>query len=1243
MTMERLSHVGPEIHFDIKPVTIPTKVSRRPLMIMGVPKAILDILDSDGALDSDALLTGPAVVDTGTKATYAAWADCQGFKLILSLNGVPQSITVPATIADATALAAYLTTQLAATATFGGITVEAFDDGSTPPADVGLRLTSINIGEAVDLYIDPATHANFLLDGATGSGMEGRHTYGFGNYKGFDVTVPFLSIPDPDGIIDYLVLDSAFQSTIQVSVNRGDRVESMSKTKAWERHCYQRPGVYPVASGTLAAYADYTDWASYYQLGGFSPVMETFATDYPPELYPWAPSIGGTTLRFWCPGSPARVLIPGATPLGYVALEWTVNLDTTKPTEIPETTSELSDYHGHLGNDMMVSVAGGAGPGTESVTIVAGPPDVLTIVTENEPGGPTVQGVLDAINNAITDSTNDVYGALRIVDYLGPAVLIGANALAATPSVTTFTGGVAPLLFDATESVCTLKGNKLFTTNLVGETLAGPVSLRISVDGSPVEEFNWTSGTPIADVIDDGTTDSFNGRFGVGGPAMSFVPVGTGPGAPYIISIEGVELGRAGTIYIEYASGLEHLMFVESIEIDNGAVGGDYTFTVDASGEFLNVLPSGPPTYLPFIMGVGTTVEQTGATTATVRYATDTGAANAVDLHFERPTDITGGGLDVITIRSGVTHNAIVGTVFHGVPFPEEAGDEIWEDDVFKATVTGYNGTVDTVSGTSLGNVGLVFGSTFSSSEVFEYFYTRITGITADLVDSGDKPTPDLTVSALTESFSIRNESVVNETGRSYTGVALPMYCGYEAVRLDLTEDNMTGALSFTTVQDIIDQTGKIDPRNEFGFGLWMAYQGMQLADEYIPFKGIGVAGTSLSDWSAAERLLEKETFWMPIILNEDRDINMWLANYVKASATPTRKKDWRTIIYEPIPTEAFPTTIGTSLAGATNGSGTETIFDIDLSSFNVAAALLAANITPAAVTTADGLYIQISGGGATETQATYKWLISSVTAPLNRVTVTISPADTAFYHTSNPPVVTNATLTMYKRGAAVTDAEDQGTALQALADVIQDARVSICPNDGVDAPDYNGLTQRLAGYFGLATLAGYIQTHEIEHPVSGWTIPHLSHVYGTNEKFNDVDSIMKLFFLVNNDDAGTVEVGMDFTTDATSVKTHRFTVGCQLDALAIRIRDSVKSWKKMSISQRTLETLYAQVHSAGDATMQEREISRFDLDTIELGSPDFSEGGDPNQTVTDIEAVTIYGSAETFIPVGKLFIYITV
>ena len=117
----------------------------------------------------------------------------------------------------------------------------------------------------------------------------------------------------------------------------------------------------------------------------------------------------------------------------------------------------------------------------------------------------------------------------------------------------------------------------------------------------------------------------------------------------------------------------------------------------------------------------------------------------------------------------------------------------------------------------------------------------------------------------------------------------------------------------------------------------------------------------------------------------------------------------------------------------------------------------------------------------------------------------------------------------------------------------------------------------------------------------------------------------------------------MDFTTDDSAVKLHRATVGYQLDALAIRIRDSVSSWKKMSISQRTLETLYAQVQSAGDATVQEREIARFDLDTIELGAPDFSEGGNPNQTVTDIEAVTIYGSAETFIPVGKLFIYVTV
>jgi len=1215
MTIARLSHFGPEIHFDIKPVTVPTKVSRRPLMLMGVAKYIVDILDSDGDLVSDAMLTGPATVTSGAQAT-AAWVACvtpTPKAISITLNGIPKVLSPAGTPTTAAQVATILTTAFAPDAATGfeGVTFSIIGTG----ASLYLVATSIPVGDAVDMIIETETHDAYFFAAAGGSQMEGRYVYGFGNYLGYDVTVPFASVPDPDGILDMCVLDSTFAATLAVSVDRGDRVVSMSRTAAWERNAHQREPVIWAVAGKGAP-ASFTDLANHVNLSTYAPFTHIAADatrGAPPILHPWTP-VGGTTSRFWAPGEDASVIIPGATSAGYVTLTVTKNLDPAKLALVPSGSSELNDCHGALGHIYVVVVGGQLGE-----TVVWN--DVARSLTINlVPIAPTCANVAAAVTTAAADSAHAIYGMFTAVATVGATLVdLTPGPIGALAANTFLWGGMEPIQFDDTKGTCVLAGNKLFASTAV--VLAGAVQLQISVDGSAVEEFEWPLGTAISAII-----SAFNTRFG-SAAVMSALNVGYGGVAPIVVKITGVAKGRSGTIYIPYAVGLEHLMVTESFTVPTAQ------FVVDLNEEHALYTPAAS-SHVGLIFPGGSVVSDIG--THTIRFLRDV-AVGAFSVHFDTPAAVA--AAVTYTINTGVFATDYVGIKHYGIPYPELASDELWMGDAYQATITGYQGIVSD-GGVDFGNRGLTFSANFSTSDTFEAFYTRIKNITSTLI--GDtKPTPDLIVSTADDTMYIRNEAVMNDTGQSYTGISLPMYCGFEAVRLDITADYLSRGLTFTTVDDILEY-GPIDPRNELIFGAWMAYQGMQLATSYIPFKVIGIGGDTLTDWSAATKILEKDVFWMPIALTDDRAINTWLANYIIASEAPTRKKDWRTIIYTDTPDEEFPTTIGTGLTAATNVTGAQRTIVIMLSKLNVAAALITAGYVPSAVTDADGLYVMLSGGGATETQATYKWLIQSVNSATNTVVVVDTPTDT-FYESDDPPEITNANITIYVRGDAITTADDKGTALQAFGGIFANARVCVCPNGGVDAPDYNGTLTRLAGYFGLATLAGYIQTHKIENPVSGWTIPHLTHVYETDELYDEIDSIMGLFFFVNDHDAGTVEVGMDFTTDSSAVKLHRFTVGCQLDALAIRIRDSVSSWKKMSISQRTLNTLYAQVHSAGDAAMQEREISRFDLDTIELGAPDFSEGGDPNQTVTDIEAVTIYGSAETFIPVGKLFIYITV
>ncbi len=494
---------------------------------------------------------------------------------------------------------------------------------------------------------------------------------------------------------------------------------------------------------------------------------------------------------------------------------------------------------------------------------------------------------------------------------------------------------------------------------------------------------------------------------------------------------------------------------------------------------------------------------------------------------------------------------------------------------------------------------------------------------------------PELSIGAST--LVVRNEAVVDQYGQSYSA-SVPLYAGYEAVRKDLSPTTLKRGLTITNSSDL-EAYGPIDPRNKLIFGAYAVIQGMQLAPEDIPFRILGVESDDLPGFMATESVLKRDTLWMPIALTNDENINEWLGNLAITSDTPTTKRDWSTLLTYSIPTESFPSTIGTGLAAATNTVSTE--FVVDLDKFNVGASMLAAvpPLDPAAVVEADGLYIKISGGGADDLEASYKWAVTQVVVATNTIVVTISPADNddGFFTTEAIPEVTNATITLFVRGSAITDGDDQATSLQGIADVFENRRVCICPSDGYDAPDVNGSTTRLANYFGTAALAGYIQTHTLMNPISGWDIPWLERVYGTDENFEDIDSITKLFTLVNMyDDVGNVTgvlCGMDFTSDASTTKNHRFTVGAATDALALRIRKAVSTWKKLPTTLKSANDLFAKVQAAGLQSQRNMEVERFDLSGINFGA-DTNTG--------EIDAIDIYGAITHYVPVGKVFIYIS-
>jgi len=1166
MAVNKLTYGGVQITFGIQAATPVITAPRKNLLLVGPAYYVVEAFDSDGAFDVDALLSGPATLIGST-----AMENPGGHTGSIFVNGAETQVSFAAGTWSIGQVVAKLNADVT------GIT--AFIVNTT---FLGIRTT--RTGASASLRVTGGIAADFGL-------TAGEMTYGYGSYTEQRIEAPFTTLPDPRGILDQCVLD---ESSISVYANMAGTTFTFDEDTAFERNGYYRPSSKRLLDENAVAVV----------VGGYSPYSWSATT-----LRPWDPE-GGFVTKFWGPGDDAIGYVL-ATPVDAVngfKVQAKGVLDAVDGSYL---TGQIGDYHGAAGNNVNLVVTVGAGPDATVVAVVG---NQITITIT---GTQTLADVIAAIE-AHAVASDMVYVEL----------LTGA---AGTTAVTLWDGtvelylggGEDPLSFAGADGTNEPGGEFLVigdhSNSIAPIAMATGDYIDLAVEGGIRTRVTFQDADDIDDVI-----TAINAAF----PGITIAAKdGTGNFLVLTGPTTAVDLlGFKSSLVIYGSNCLNKLFIKDTILAVATKLGTTATTLVVAAADAGGVVE-------------GDTVRLNGGTaTATIlRIVVD---GTDLVLHLDQPTTsflpIIGEGITYrdIDIISQLAASNFTGHRHHGAPYMAQVDDRLWAQGTVQSVLLSSNTTITTVGDVVAAQQSFTFaaletGSIFGLTDTFVYWYLEARG--CEDSTGATKPFPSILIDSTEDLITLYNDVIVDSYGRSPVNPSYNLYASYSALRLDISPTYARDRTKISGAADLLDKLDPIAPlENPLG---WAAYMAMLASGGLYEFYVLGVPSDDVAGYLACVPIMEKYPDWIIVPLTDDSVINQVLGSFISTMALPESRREAVTLLTSDIPDEEYSTTLGSGANCLDNELGAETTLIFDQSLFSLAAVLTAGGIDPETLTTADGVYLQVSGGGASSAEALHKYLVSSVDTDANTALVILVFGATentdAFYSTETPPVVSGADVSLYQRGDAI-DADDTDAmleALQAEAATFASRRICLLPSESVDV-DVNGVTTNVANYYGAAAVGGYALAHKVEFPFSGYTIPGLLHAYGTDDLFPDLDRITGLFFLMNGDAEGTVEVCRQFTTDTSAVKNSEFSVTSQLDSLALRVRSALRNWRKKNTGDATLGAQNTEVAAAIEAWATAREGVSGRIEDL-------------SNHATLINVHNIILEANVFIPLGGVFVYI--
>ena len=1090
--------------------------------VVGKCMQVVDVLETTATgastLNSEALVSmQAALIASAATGTPPVYAGLDGLDLILSLNEGPP-FTVTFSGTPLTPEQVVAEVQNA----LGDAGIETFT--AQVYKDEQWTLTS----ETANAYqsIEVLSGTDMAVLDAFGFAV-GRVSQGSAYYDQHGLTILSSSFPNPNNNLEYLVVDPTTVRAFLFMGSTGSTLQELRQTEAF------------LQAGTATA-ASVTGSAALSGLSFALPATTEGTADVTSAgLYGPAGTLSGKTFTVSDDGA------------AYI----TVTFDGSAPT--PTNPSGGNSYNqanlfAYLaamwpGIEWSTTVLGGGGAALTLTDILLGASSTFTIEHD------AVNGTANAIFGFSHTADTVAAGTAGTLD--GETLIMSFNG-SATPLTVTF--GPAPDLPTTLAQI-----NNTFTGYATAASSSGHLKVTTTLTG---EESEIAVGSGTANATFGLSASVYYGSGGV-----SAVDSGNGTSLTSILAFSGTDFTvTPGSAKITGTSALTSVENGHTLIIDDG-------YTLQTVAFASAVSPSAIVSQINAVVGP----DAGGHIFASLNGSNDlvlTSYNGENELLGAQATILVSGG--TATTELGLSAS-VVGSRVWGSPYQPKAGDNLYIDGIFFATITSVcpGGNVNQLKINTQVPVATSVGTTW-------YIVAENLDATADTAGI-TRPFPNLIVDELTGDLLINSAVVRNTLGTAVYPTVAQIYVQYQALRLDVTPQAAhPGLLSFQNTTDLANQIPPVDTTNPLALGAYFAL--LNAPGTIVTALGID-AYTEDEPWGTVEAFTTAATFlesyevYVIAPLTHDSTVFGVFQTHVDFMSEPVNKGERIVLINPSMPEYA----VSTLVASSPNGNSAPTPDTFDTSIHNLDALLLARG-EPAAgpYEVSDGIYLDIGDG--------YHYCVYNVIGTVVYLkTSGFLPGqnDDGFYYAAGafpaPPTelpLISKEFSIYIRGAELVlsnglpDYQNIAVAVQTLAKSYADRRVwSTFPDQ--TAATINGTEQLIDGFYLNAAVAGMIGQQPPQQSFTNYPMTGFTRVIGSNSVFSEAQlNIIAAggVYIIVQDTAGAPLMSrMALTTDMTSVETRTDSITKVVDFTAKFERQCLKAYiGRFNITQGFLDTL---------------------------------------------------------------------
>lgn len=405
-------------------------------------------------------------------------------------------------------------------------------------------------------------------------------------------------------------------------------------------------------------------------------------------------------------------------------------------------------------------------------------------------------------------------------------------------------------------------------------------------------------------------------------------------------------------------------------------------------------------------------------------------------------------------------------------------------------------------------------------------------------------------------------------TGAPFCPASAQAYLQYKGLRLDVSALS-TATEKLLTIDDTVALAAALSPltdENPLGLGMFLAL----LNSPTTSVSGIGVdaVSTALSEgtleaYARSADVLEAKDVYTLVPLSANAQVHQLFATHVTAMSQPAQRGERIVFINPEVPDRAYAEVLATGDANST-ANPNEIVLDV-----NPSAAIVAQSLNPAVLAADDGVYVEI-----TVNSEFRRYNVSVVNGTLLTLRVTFASGenDDGFYSTTTlASTLTDVDYALRLRGDLLLITGTTLVDYAAIATAVSDAavgyknrRVFYVFPDSVSVTLSSGLTS-VPAYYAAAAVAGMIGQLSPSQGFTNYPISGLARVRGSNDSFkpSQLDTIAGggVYTLQQAVPGAPVTCRHQLSTDVTSVERRELSITKAVDYVAKFLRNSLRNF----------------------------------------------------------------------------------